>query len=133
MKQPEKFSIRKSPRQTESALSQTVTADEAQALRALEAFLAPRLKAAAQEQLLETVELLEQRKIGLKTITQSIDTTNAGGRLIFTVFGAIAEFEREIIRERTRAGLDAARSRGRTGGRPRALSDKDLKVLSNMV
>src|SRR5208337_1458299 len=78
-------------------------------------------------QLLETVELLEQRKIGLKTITQSIDTTNAGGRLIFTVFGAIAEFEREIIRERTRAGLDAARSRGRKGGRPRSLSDKDLK------
>ena len=78
-------------------------------------------------QLLETVELFERRKIGLKTITQNIDTTNAGGRLIFTVFGAIAEFEREIIRERTRAGLDAARSRGRKGGRPRSLSDKDLK------
>ena len=84
-------------------------------------------------QLLETVELLEQRKIGLKTITQSIDTTNAGGRLIFTVFGAIAEFEREIIRERTRAGLDAARSRGRTGGRPRALSDKDLKQARTLL
>jgi DNA invertase Pin-like site-specific DNA recombinase len=78
-------------------------------------------------QLLETVEMFERRKIGLKTITQNIDTTNAGGRLIFTVFGAIAEFEREIIRERTRAGLDAARSRGRKGGRPRSLSDKDLK------
>jgi DNA invertase Pin-like site-specific DNA recombinase len=78
-------------------------------------------------QLLDTVEMFERRKIGLKTITQNIDTTNAGGRLIFTVFGAIAEFEREIIRERTRAGLDAARSRGRKGGRPRSLSDKDLK------
>ncbi|WP_291983000.1 recombinase family protein [Candidatus Accumulibacter sp. ACC005] len=78
-------------------------------------------------QLLETVEALELRGIGLKILTQNIDTTNAGGRLIFTVFSAIAEFEREIIRERTRAGLDAARSRGRTGGRPRALSDKDLK------
>ena len=78
-------------------------------------------------QLLETVEMFERRKIGLKTITQNIDTTNAGGRLIFTVFGAIAEFEREIIRERTRAGLDAARSRGRKGGRPRSLTDKDLK------
>jgi DNA invertase Pin-like site-specific DNA recombinase len=78
-------------------------------------------------QLLETVEHLEQRGIGLKAVTQNIDTTNAGGRLIFTVFGAIAEFEREIIRERTRAGLDAARARGRKGGRPRALSDKDLK------
>jgi DNA invertase Pin-like site-specific DNA recombinase len=78
-------------------------------------------------QLFETVEALELRGIGLKILTQNIDTTNAGGRLIFTVFSAIAEFEREIIRERTRAGLDAARSRGRTGGRPRALSDKDLK------
>jgi len=61
-------------------------------------------------QLLETVERLSQRQMGFKTITQDIDTTNAGGRLIFTVFGAIAEFEREIIRERTRAGLDAQRS-----------------------
>jgi DNA invertase Pin-like site-specific DNA recombinase len=78
-------------------------------------------------QLLETVEALELRGIELKILTQNIDTTSAGGRLIFTVFSAIAEFEREIIRERTRAGLDAARSRGRTGGRPRALSDKDLK------
>ena len=78
-------------------------------------------------QLLETVESLEQRGIGLKILTQNIDTTNAGGRLIFTVFSAIAEFERDIIRERTRAGLDAARSRGRKGGRPRVLSEKDLK------
>lgn len=78
-------------------------------------------------QLLETVESLEQRGIGLRILTQNIDTTNAGGRLIFTVFSAIAEFEREIIRERTRAGLDSARSRGRKGGRPRILSEKDLK------
>lgn len=78
-------------------------------------------------QLLDTVEDLSQRGIGLKVLTQDIDTTTAGGRLIFTVFGAIAEFEREIIRERTRAGLDAARLRGRRGGRPRALAEKDLK------
>lgn len=78
-------------------------------------------------QLLETVEALEQRGIGLKILTQNMDTTSAGGRLIFTVFSAIAEFEREIICERTRAGLDAARFRGRKGGRPRALSEKDLK------
>lgn len=78
-------------------------------------------------QLLETVEHLEQRGIGLKILTQNIDTTSPGGRLTFTVFSAISEFEREIIRERTRAGLDAARSRGRTGGRPKALSEKDLK------
>lgn len=78
-------------------------------------------------QLLETVEALEQRGIGLKVLTQNMDTTSAGGRLIFIVFSAIAEFERAMIRERTRAGLDAARSRGRKGGRPRALSEKDLK------
>ena len=78
-------------------------------------------------QLLDTVEDLLQRSIGLKALTQDIDTTTAGGRLIFTVFGAIAEFEREIIRERTRAGLDAARLRGRKGGRPRALEHFTFK------
>jgi DNA invertase Pin-like site-specific DNA recombinase len=78
-------------------------------------------------QLLETVEEFERRGFGLKILTQNIDTTNAGGRLIFTIFSAIAEFEREIIRERTCAGLDAARLRGHKGGRPRALSEKDLK------
>lgn len=78
-------------------------------------------------QLLDTVEGLAQRGIALKALTQDIDTTTSGGRLIFTVFGAIAEFEREIIRERTRAGLDAARLRGHKGGRPRALAEKDLK------
>jgi DNA invertase Pin-like site-specific DNA recombinase len=78
-------------------------------------------------QLLATVEHLAERDIGLKILTQNMDTTSAGGRLIFTVFSAIAEFEREVIRERTRAGLDAARARGRKGGRPRALSEKDLK------
>ena len=54
------------------------------------------------------------------------DALKAGGKLIFHIFGALAEFERGIIRERTRAGLDAARARGRTGGRPPALSEKDI-------
>lgn len=78
-------------------------------------------------QLLDTVEGSAQRGIGLKALTQDIDTTTASGRLIFTVFGAIAEFEREIIRERNFAGLNAARPRGHKGGRPRALTEKDLK------
>jgi DNA invertase Pin-like site-specific DNA recombinase len=56
-----------------------------------------------------------------------MDTTTAGGTLIFNIFASLAEFERSIIRERTRAGLDAARSRGRVGGRPRSLSAEDLK------
>jgi len=79
------------------------------------------------KQLIETVEELARRKIGFRCLTQDIDTTTAGGRLVFTIFSAIAEFEREIILERTRAGLDAARARGRRGGRPPALKPHDLK------
>src|SRR5438034_580742 len=70
--------------------------------------------------LLETVARLEQQRVGFKSITENIDTTTSGGRLIFHVFGALAEFERDIIRERTNAGLTAARARGRLGGRPKA-------------
>lgn len=85
-------------------------------------------------QLIETIEEMDRRKIGFRCLTQDgIDTTSAGGRLIFTIFGAIAEFEREIIRERTRAGLDAARLRGRKGGRPLALSSTDLAKAKAML
>lgn len=69
-------------------------------------------------QLIETVEALKTRSIALKSITEAIDTGTPGGMLIFHVFGAIAEFERGIIRERTKAGVAAAKSRGRHGGRP---------------
>jgi len=79
------------------------------------------------KQLIETVEELARCSIGFRCLTQDIDTTTAGGRLVFTIFSAIAEFEREIIRECTRAGLDAARARGRRGGRPPALKAGDLK------
>jgi DNA invertase Pin-like site-specific DNA recombinase len=78
------------------------------------------------KQLIETVEGLAQRDIGLRSLTEAIDTATSGGRLIFHVFGALAEFERSIIRERTRAGLVAARARGRIGGRPPALTAADL-------
>jgi DNA invertase Pin-like site-specific DNA recombinase len=78
------------------------------------------------KQLIETVETLASRDIGFRSLTESIDTNTAGGKLVFHIFGSFAEFERSIIRERTRAGLDAARARGRRGGRPSALSDKDL-------
>ncbi len=72
--------------------------------------------------LIEVVTDLEKRGIGFKSLTESIDTTTSGGKLIFHIFGALAEFERNLIKERTQAGLQAARSRGHLGGRPKALA-----------
>lgn len=83
--------------------------------------------------LIETVAMMEQQGVGLRSLTESIDTTTAGGRLIFHVFGALAEFERAVIRERTRAGLDAARSGGKVGGRPRKLTDADIRAAKAML
>jgi len=83
--------------------------------------------------LIETITALEQRGIGFKSLTESIDTTSSGGKLIFHIFGALAEFERELIRERTRAGLTAARARGRTGGRPKALGDPQKLALARAL
>lgn len=85
------------------------------------------------KQLVETVEDLEGRGIGFRSLTEAIDTTTAGGKLVFHIFGALAEFERAIIRERTRAGLDAAALRGRKGGRPSKLSADDLKVAKALL
>ena len=84
-------------------------------------------------QLIETVEDLESRGIGLRSLTESIDTSSSGGRLIFHIFGALAEFERTVIRERTMAGLVAAKARGRVGGRPRALDDDDIAAAKAML
>ncbi len=78
--------------------------------------------------LIETITTLNNMKIGFKSITENIDTTTSGGKLIFHIFGALAEFERDIIRERTQAGLTAARSRGRLGGRPKALNTKKQSI-----
>ena len=75
--------------------------------------------------LIELMTELEQKKIGFQSLQESIDTTSPGGKLIFHMFGALAEFERNLIRERTRAGLEAARARGRKGGRPKKLSEKE--------
>ncbi len=72
--------------------------------------------------LIELVAQLEERGIGLRSLNEQIDTTTANGRLIFTIFAALAEFERGLLSERTRAGLAAARAKGRTGGRPRMLT-----------
>ena len=85
------------------------------------------------KQLIETVEALEGRGVGFRSLTESIDTTTTGGRLVFHIFAALAEFERSIIQERTRAGLDAARARGRRGGRPPALSEEDLAAARALL
>ncbi len=85
------------------------------------------------KQLIESVESLEGKGIGFRSLTESIDTTTAGGKLTFHIFAALAEFERSMIRERTRAGLDAARARGRVGGRPRSLTDKDLEMAKTLL
>jgi DNA invertase Pin-like site-specific DNA recombinase len=85
------------------------------------------------KQLIETVEFLDQRRIGFRSLTESINTTSAGGKLVFHIFGSLAEFERAITRERTRAGLEAARGRGRIGGRPPALNVKDVAAAKAML
>jgi DNA invertase Pin-like site-specific DNA recombinase len=79
-----------------------------------------------------TMTDLEERGIGFKSLTENIDTTTSGGKLIFHIFGALAEFERNLIRERTQAGLVAARSRGRKGGRPNVLSMKQLGIARDL-
>jgi DNA invertase Pin-like site-specific DNA recombinase len=71
-------------------------------------------------QLIALMTTLDEKGVGFKSLTEQIDTTTSGGKLIFHIFGALAEFERNLIRERTKAGLAAARARGRQGGRPKA-------------
>ena len=83
--------------------------------------------------LIETVNQLHAEGIGFASVQESIDTTTSGGKLIFHVFGALAEFERELIRERTRAGLKSARARGRTGGRPQKLTPQQIEIARTMM
>ncbi|WP_425580842.1 recombinase family protein [Terrabacter lapilli] len=82
--------------------------------------------------LIDTVQELEGRGVAFRSLTESIDTSTPGGKLIFHVFGALAEFERDLIRERTLAGLAAARARGRNGGRPTVWTPEKLKVARSM-
>lgn len=83
--------------------------------------------------LIEVVSKLSETGIGFRSLTESIDTTTSSGKLIFHIFGALAEFERDLIRERTAAGLVAARARGRKGGRPRAAALSDPKKVALAV
>ena len=83
--------------------------------------------------LIDLVAELEDRGVGLRSLTESIDTSTPGGRLIFHVFGSLAEFEKDLIRERTMAGLAAARARGRVGGRPTVWTPDKAKAATAMV
>lgn len=83
--------------------------------------------------LVDIIQDLDDRGVGFKSLTESIDTTSPGGRLIFHIFGALAEFEHSLIRERTIAGLQAARARGRKGGRKPSMSDADVKKAKAML
>jgi DNA invertase Pin-like site-specific DNA recombinase len=82
--------------------------------------------------LVDTVTGLAERGIGFRSLQESIDTTTPGGKLVFHVFAALAEFERDLVRERTSAGLAAARARGRRGGRPSVLTGHKLQVAHEM-
>ncbi len=83
--------------------------------------------------LVEIVHTLEARGVSFQSLTESIDTSNAGGKLVFHVFAALAEFERNLIRERTIAGLTAARARGRMGGRRVKMSKADVRKAAAML
>jgi DNA invertase Pin-like site-specific DNA recombinase len=85
------------------------------------------------QHLIAVVAELAARQIGFKSLSEQIDTTTSGGKLVFHVFGALAEFERDLIRERTQAGLAAARARGRVGGRPKKLAEPKQVALARAL
>ncbi|MBT9444550.1 MAG: recombinase family protein [Hyphomonadaceae bacterium] len=89
--------------------------------------------ARSMRRLVDTLDALRIRGIGFQSLTENIDTTSASGMLSMHIFGALAEFERGLIRERTSEGINAARARGRRIGRPPALNENDLRVARAML
>ena len=83
--------------------------------------------------MITTTADLEARRIGFRTLTEAIDTTTASGKLVFHIMGALAEFERSLIRERTVAGLAAARAQGKVGGRPPRMKPDDIKAARALL
>lgn len=83
--------------------------------------------------LVELVKDLEERRIGFRVLSGDIDTTSPSGRLVFHLFAALSEFERALIRERTQAGLEAARARGRRGGRPSKMTASKLRMAMSLM
>jgi len=85
------------------------------------------------KELIELVNSLKDRGVGFRSLRESLDTTTPGGKLVFHVFASIAEFERDVIRERTMAGLEAARARGRKGGRKRVMDERKIALASKLM
>jgi DNA invertase Pin-like site-specific DNA recombinase len=83
--------------------------------------------------LIETVAALETEGVGFRSLTEAIDTTTPGGKLVFHLFGALGQFERDLIRERTRAGLVAAEARGRKGGRRPVVTAEKLRRAREII
>ncbi len=84
------------------------------------------------QHLMSTIEELRVRGVEFRSLTESFDTTTNNGKLIFYIFAALAEFERNLIRERVTAGLQAARARGRTGGRPKTITPDKVKLIREL-
>jgi DNA invertase Pin-like site-specific DNA recombinase len=85
------------------------------------------------QHLIQVVNQLREKGIYFRSIQESLDTSSSGGKLIFHIFGALAEFERDVIRDRTMAGLAAARARGRVGGRPKIMTDKKVHLAKTLL
>lgn len=83
--------------------------------------------------LIELMETLNSREIGFRSLSECLDTTTPGGRLVFHVFGAVAQFELDLIRERTKTGLQAARQRGRVGGRPKKMTPQKVDAAQKLL
>ena len=84
------------------------------------------------QHLIQTVKELSDKNIGFQSVQENIDTTTSGGKLIFHIFSALAEFEKDLIAERTKAGLKAARVRGKMGGRPPLLDNRQINRMIEM-
>ena len=82
--------------------------------------------------LITNVTALQTRQIGLRSLQENIDTATSGGKLIFHIFGALAEFERDLLRDRTQAGLQAARARGHRGGRPKVMDARKAALAQSL-
>lgn len=83
--------------------------------------------------MLKIVTELQQRKVAFRSLTEQMDTTTAQGEFLFGVFGSLAQYERALAKERINAGLEAAKKRGRRGGRPNAISDEKLAAITEAL